>query len=71
MSNKPHGPVSERVMRHFYGPSGYTAVQAEGARVAIATCRVCGAAVLLDPRDAQSPAELHAKWHQDQHEEPR
>lgn len=23
MSDKPHGPVGERFMRHHYGPSGY------------------------------------------------
>jgi len=65
MADKPRGPVSERLMRKFYGPSGFTPVQAEGARVGFIACPVCGAAVMFDPRDSQSAVELHAKWHEE------
>lgn len=46
--------------RHFY-PA--TALAAEGARIALCTCRACGATVLLDPRDAANPLRAHAEWH--------
>lgn len=40
-----------------------TAVMAEGARVGFATCKLCGAAVLLDPRDNLNRARQHYEWH--------
>lgn len=42
-----------------------TAWEAEGARVALVTCRRCGAAVLIDPRDVASErgTVLHDAWH--------
>lgn len=40
-----------------------TVVLAEGARIGIATCKTCGAAVMLDPRDPVSRARQHAEWH--------
>jgi len=30
-NDKPHGPVSERFMRHHYGPSGYVNAQEDAA----------------------------------------
>ncbi len=44
-----------------------TMVSAEGARVGFTTCRRCGAAVLLDPRDTldeeNSPTATHERFH--------
>jgi hypothetical protein len=40
-----------------------TALQAEGARIGFCTCLVCGAAILLDPRDGVNYARLHTEWH--------
>lgn len=40
------------------------AVEAEGARIGVATCRVCGAAILLDPDDMTSTVRVHAEWHE-------
>ena len=37
--------------------------EAEWARIGFATCKHCGAAILLDPRDDANPQELHDKWH--------
>ena len=48
------------------GASGCTAatiVAAEGARVGIVTCRECGAALLLDPREERDVVSLHRSWH--------
>jgi hypothetical protein len=38
-------------------------VSAEGARVGLITCRVCGAAVLVDPRDKFDATLRHSAWH--------
>lgn len=41
--------------------------EAEGARVALVTCRTCGAAVLLDPADKDegvNSVQLHSAWHE-------
>lgn len=40
-----------------------TAVMAEGARIGLCTCRICGAAIMFDPRDQINAAQLHAEWH--------
>lgn len=40
-----------------------TVVSAEGMRVGLTTCRVCGAALLLDPREDVSPLDVHYIWH--------
>jgi hypothetical protein len=40
------------------------AVAAEGARVALTTCRLCGAAILLDPADDFDPVQHHRDWHE-------
>lgn len=45
-----------------------TAVQAEGARVGFVSCLICGAVVMLDPRDQISTRSLHLKWHQEKEE---
>lgn len=41
---------------------------AEGARVALVTCSLCGAALLLDPADERegrpSPLDLHREFHE-------
>lgn len=36
-----------------------TALSAEGARVGVTTCKLCFAAVLLDPRDEFNAARKH------------
>lgn len=49
-------------------PSPITSARAwaaEGARVAIVSCRRCGAALLLDPGDEEPVVELHVAWHLD------
>lgn len=43
--------------------TGYRAFTAEGARCALTTCLRCGAAVLIDPADADDPMTLHEQWH--------
>lgn len=43
-----------------------TAVSAEGARIGIATCKECGAAIMLDPRDSMNRARQHHEWHESQ-----
>lgn len=40
-----------------------TAVPAEGARVGFISCEICGAAILIDPRDMVDVPALHADWH--------
>lgn len=40
-----------------------TVVMAEGARIGIATCKHCGAAVMLDPRDQINRIRQHVEWH--------
>lgn len=41
-----------------------TAMPAEGVRVGFVTCKRCGAAVLLDPRDTIDALAIHERWHQ-------
>ena len=40
------------------------AVPAEGARVGIVSCLVCGAALTLDPEDTVDVRQLHREWHE-------
>lgn len=47
-----------------------TAFEAEGARVGLVTCLMCGAAVLLDPRDDKDPVALHTLWHRERGDRP-
>ena len=54
-------PVTESHPK--YGPM--VVWSAEGARVGLVTCRDCGAAIVVDPRDKRpTPMELHDEWHQ-------
>lgn len=44
---------------------------AEGVRVGLVTCRRCGAAILLDPRDEDGSEDrtalgIHDAWHEGQ-----
>jgi hypothetical protein len=68
--------MSERLTR----PSKYdgyfepaTILVAEGARIALMNCKVCGAAVMLDPRDdgKVNYARVHGEWHDKQNVEAR
>jgi transcription elongation factor Elf1 len=45
-----------------------TAIAAEGARVGVVSCRLCGAALLLDPREGWDNIGAHKAWH-DAHEQ--
>ena len=36
---------------------------AEGSRIGIVTCKLCGAALLLDPRDTVDVIKLHVDFH--------
>jgi len=48
-----------------------TSWEAHGAIVGIITCRQCGAAILLDPRDKESAVDRHTAWHEElRREEP-
>jgi hypothetical protein len=54
-------------------PSPITAARAfmaEGARIALCSCRICGAALVLDPGDQESVVELHVAWHLARRERP-
>lgn len=42
---------------------------AEGSMVALVTCKICGTAILIDPRDRKDdfdPIAVHAKWHDEE-----
>lgn len=43
----------------------YRAVQAEGARIGLLVCELCGGAIVIDTHDdpAFDPVELHKRWH--------
>ena len=45
-----------------------TAFDAEGARIGIATCKTCGATVVIDPRDTINYLRKHYEWHKEQKE---
>ena len=40
-----------------------TVVPAEGARIGLVSCRLCGATLMLDPRDDIDTSEIHMDWH--------
>lgn len=44
--------------------SDMTVLPAEGARVGIVTCLLCGAALLIDPRDKTPTTLRHTIWHE-------
>jgi hypothetical protein len=52
--------MSERPVRF----SALTVFSAEGARVGIATCERCGAAILYDQRESFDAADRHREWHE-------
>lgn len=41
-----------------------TAIAAEGGRCGIVTCKTCGAALLIDPRDRLDVERMHTEWHE-------
>ena len=49
------------------GYTPYTEVEAVGARVGFVSCLMCGACLLLDPRDAKEQwvniRAIHDAWH--------
>lgn len=47
----------------YEGFTELTMFEAENARVGLAVCRRCGAAVLLDPREEVDVFKLHDAWH--------
>jgi hypothetical protein len=54
-------------------PSPITAArafEAEGARIAVCSCRICGACLVLDPADEESVIERHVTWHLSRRERP-
>lgn len=57
----PNPIVSHEEYDRYFEPA--TAVQAEGARVGLATCSICGANVLLDPREKINYLRVHINWH--------
>jgi hypothetical protein len=42
-----------------------TILEAEGARIGVVTCPICGCAVMLDPRENDAYKQ-HMAWHKDQ-----
>lgn len=40
----------------------YYAIISEAGRIALTTCSICGATIVLGMED-QSAAELHSRWH--------
>lgn len=38
-------------------------LETEGEPVGLLTCKLCGAAILLDRRDAVDAPEIHRQWH--------
>jgi hypothetical protein len=58
----PDDPGGDNVPAPAYSEA--TAIAAEGARVGIVTCLVCGAAILLDPRGTGPDLiTRHSEWH--------
>jgi hypothetical protein len=41
------------------------AVAAEGARIGLLSCHICGAAIVVDPSDDVDRPQLHMDWHQE------
>ena len=48
-------------MNSYYTP--YIAIQAEGGRVGLTTCRRCGAAILIGDTGTDEAMPLHEAWH--------
>lgn len=47
-------------------PINVTAVQAEGARIGLASCPLCGCALFLDPTSVVDQYAKHLAWHDDE-----
>lgn len=43
--------------------SPYAVFETDGARVATSSCLLCGAMILLDPRDDRDFLQVHHEWH--------
>jgi hypothetical protein len=42
----------------------YTSILAEGGKIGVMSCLVCGAAVMIDPSDkGTDPGIIHYRWH--------
>jgi hypothetical protein len=61
--------MSEGLTKHsnydrYFEPA--TILEAEGARIALVNCKICGAAIMLDPRDdgKVNYARVHGEWHE-------
>lgn len=54
--------MSERVFQDDFTP--YVAVPAEGIRIAVTTCKTCGAAVQWSGHDEIDSLEVHLSWHE-------
>lgn len=46
----------------------YRPFVAEGARVALVSCHICGAAVFLDPDESVAMDMVHRQWHESRNE---
>lgn len=62
--------MTDDARRTIAGPDNYSSnftnarpFAAEGARVAIVTCKSCGCALLIDMSDDFNVLETHAEWH--------
>lgn len=44
------------------------AMQAEGARIGLTSCALCGTALLIDPHERFDVFEAHRRWHFDRQE---
>lgn len=68
MPNDPHPDTLDLDEDIFTAATQWEAI---GAWVAAVTCKLCGATILLDPRDdprdeATGSAALHRRWHAQQ-----
>jgi hypothetical protein len=52
---------NEVVFEEDYTP--YVAVFAEGMRIALTTCKLCGAALVFSGFDTLDPLVIHKVWH--------
>ena len=41
----------------------YRAFSAEGARLGLCSCRLCGAAIVIDITDGVTADQVHLEWH--------
>jgi hypothetical protein len=51
--------------------SNTTVIAAEGARIGLMTCKECGTALLLDPRETEiDVVKVHKEWHRHNRADP-